>query len=223
MPSQTNNPITQASFPQKKLVRAGASLDANAGASKIFGRAIPTNRKLIISGIVRAAAGVIGATIAFTATNANETFTSAAAHGIATGTPVKLGGTLAPTGLTLGTTYFARAASATTITLHATSADAVANASILAFTGDGTDVTLTPTVVSASYQVFGAVVNKNGVCALEGTPVIDSLEDVAGWACTITADNTNKEGLVNVTPDVDQVTRVEALLELYEVDADVIV
>ncbi len=221
--SATNNPISQKSSTKTKLFEARATLAAAAGASEIFNFPIGVNRQAIVRGVVRAAAGVVGAAVAFTVTNADETFTSASAHGITTGTPVVLGGTLAPTGLTLGNVYFAKAVTATTITLHPTSADAVAGTNTSAVTGDGTAVTLTPTVTIAAYQIFGAAINRVGNTVLVGTPVIDSLEDVSGWACTVTVDNTNDTIQVKITPDTDNATRVEAILEVVDTSADIVV
>ena len=71
-----------------------------------------------------------------------ESFTTGAAHGLATGCKVVLGGTAVPTGLTFGTVYYAIVQSSTVFKLAATLAEALAG-TVTAFTGNGTSVTAT--------------------------------------------------------------------------------
>jgi hypothetical protein len=75
----------------------------------------------------------------FTAANATETFTTAAAHGLTTGAPVRLtnsGGAL-PTGVDGVTVYFAIVLTATTLKLASTEANAFAGTAV-AISDDGT-------------------------------------------------------------------------------------
>jgi hypothetical protein len=206
-------------FSERKLWQGKASLAANAGASKVFAVSVPTNSKAVIRGIVRASAGVIAAPIPVTVANGTETFTAGAAHGYTTVVPCFVTGTVLPAGTVAGTIYYAWGSSTTAFQLYDTMANALVHngsTGLIAVTTDGTAVNIVPTSVDSVHQVFAAVSNRNGNAVLLGSPVIDSLEVVSGWDCTVTADNTDKNLQLNFTPDTALVTKVEWLVEIYK-------
>ena len=188
---------------------AKASFAANAGASALFTLAIAKNSCAYFDCIVRASAGAVAAPLAITTvTNATEVFTLVA-HGLLDGDPVIVGGTAVPTGITAGTVYFVGKIDADTFKLYATSADALVPQNPINCTSDGTAVTVTKTAIQAVYRVQGVVRNRLGYTTLVGSPSIVAFEDVAGWAATIAANNTDDTAEVSVTPDVDLATSYE--------------
>lgn len=213
-------------FDSRKLLVVRTNLAANAGSSQVAAVAVPTNQRALVRGVVRAAAGVVGAAIAGTVDATANTFTASAVHGYAgTVVPGFVSGTVLPTGWTAATLYYAAIKSTTALKLYDTLANAIADdgaTGLIDPTTTGTDVKFTPTVINAEYQVFGAVANREATCALVGTPVVDSLEVISGWACAIQADNTNKALQVMVTPDTAIATRVEVQLEVFVEALDVI-
>ncbi|MFO8014745.1 MAG: hypothetical protein R6X20_15735 [Phycisphaerae bacterium] len=77
--------------------------------------------------------------LTFTADAGTDTLTTASDHDYNTGQPVQVSttGTL-PAGLSTGTTYYARRTGTDTLTLHPTSADAVADTNTVDITDTGT-------------------------------------------------------------------------------------
>jgi len=71
----------------------------------------------------------------------NDDFTSSSPHRFTNGDRIRMSATVAPGGTVNGTTYFARAISATKFAIHATRSDAKNNINQIAISSQGTDVT----------------------------------------------------------------------------------
>jgi len=190
--------------------RASKSLAANAGQSVLTSIKVPVNSMLVVRARVRVAAGAFGP-IAVTADSTTELLTKVA-HGIPTGTPVFVVGTVQPGGVTATTLYFARAASADTISLYDTKAHAAAGGGtgLTDITSNGTVVILTPVCLNGYYILDAVVRNQFGKTTLLGAVnAALTLEDIAAWDVTITANDTTDILEFKGTPDVDLVTRFE--------------
>lgn len=71
-----------------------------------------------------------------------DVITTSASHPFASGSKVRVGGTVLPGGLSADVAYFARSTGAATVTLHPSYATAIANTNIVDITSGGTSVTL---------------------------------------------------------------------------------
>lgn len=206
-----------------KRITGYISVAANAGASVLAAIAVDPNTVNIVEGIIRASAGsqVAPAAIA-SAVAGTDVVTTSAAHGLTTGQPVIVSGITGLTGVVVTTVYFVNAVSATTLTLHDTAANAILGGANgrLDITADGTG-TITGVPVQAVYFIRCAVRNRAGVTSLLGSVDILALEDVAAWAGTIVANNTNDTFDITGTPDASLATKFEWVLNITPAAAEV--
>lgn len=190
--------------------RASKTLAANAGQTVLATLKVPVNSMMIVRARVRAAVGGFGP-ITVVADAAADTLTHVA-HGISSGTPVYVVGTGQPGGVTATTIYYARAASADTITLYDTKAHSVAGGGtgLVDITSVGAGVNVSPMVLNAFYSLDTAVRNQGGKTSLLGTVNAGlTFEDIAAWDATITANDTTDVLEFKGTPDADLATRFE--------------
>ena len=176
---------------------------------------VPPNMIATIYARAKVSAGTNTAPLAVTVSG--NVFT-ATAHGYTTGQPLILGGTTAPTGLTLGNIYYAIVLTANTFSLASTAALALAGTAI-SLSSAGTAVTVDGTKQTAYFEAVGVARNLNGVVALVGTPTITTYKDsaLAAWAVTIVANN------VNANPGVDVCLTSDVNLSNYfEVETETI-
>lgn len=217
-----HSPNSVQDFSERKLIQGKVSLAAGLSATAVYAAPVGINTKTIIRGLVRASSGIIGGTQATVVDAGADTFTSVA-HGFVTVTPMLVSGTVAPTGVTAGTIYYAWPTTVDVVQLYDTLATAATHDGSTGLTNPttaGTAVKLTPTCVDAVYSILGVVANRNGVAANVGSPVVDAFEVISAWACTIAANVTDDTIEVTVTPDATLVTKVEYLLEVFNLNLD---
>lgn len=210
---------TLTNIANRVLVTGSRSFAGNAGASLILSVPVPFNCMAIIRARVRAVAGNLGV-LAVVASAGADTLTLVA-HGVVNGTPVYVGiavGGTQPGGVTATTLYYARAASADTITLYDTQAHAVAGGAtgLVDITSAGVTPLVFITTLNAAYFVDAILANKNGNTALVGSSTIVDYENVAAWACDIVANDTTDAAELKGTPDTVLATSFSAAVE-YEI------
>ncbi len=130
--------------------------------------------------------------------NASTDIATTAAHGLSDGDPVNITGDSAAhhMGLTAGTTYFVNAPSTTTLSFHATYADAIAGSSKEALTDSNASTTnITRELTGANTS--GTLIKNRQWPTYDGTGQID----------TIAGDTTTSEGIEELTAaDLNTVT-----------------
>ena len=198
----------------RKQISASASFAANAGASVITAVPVPKNCMVLVTGRAFASAGALNG-FAVTADASTDALTKTA-HGVVTGTPVFLTGTAVPTGTTENTVYYARAATADTITLYDTEAHAVSGGGtgLVDITAAGTAVKLYTLTQNAAYTIQFAGRNLNGTTALIGSADLNAFEEISAWDLTVVANDTNDTLEVKGTPDATLATRFYVDLEV---------
>lgn len=214
----TTNPSASLEFTDRRLIALGPkALAANAGSTEVLSIPIPRGKQCIIRAILVGAAGVVIAPFAVTADASLDTLT-ATAHSLLVGQPVYVVGTGQPGGVTATTIYYAGVITANTFKLYDTKANAVTGSAtgLIDITTTGSAVFVTSTVENASYTLFGAAHNRNNNVTAIGSVNVISLEDVAAWDATITADDTNKAMSVKVTPDATLASVYTGWYEVYE-------
>jgi hypothetical protein len=183
-----------------KSVRRGLkiSLAGGASATAILSLPVANGETLLVEALVQASAGTFQQNKTFVAANTGDTFTLED-HGLIQGQPVMAISGL-PTGITANTVYYVIKTDDDVIKLASSAANA-AGATAVAISADAAAAVLSTVALIGVYKVTAAVANKNGVTALVGTPDVVAFEDVAGWACTIQANDTTNALEVDGTPD----------------------
>ena len=146
--------------------------------------------------------------------NASTDIATTAAHGLSDGDPVNITGDAAAhhMGLTAGTTYFVNAPSTTTLSFHATYADAIAGSSKLGLTDSNASTTnITRELTGANTS--GTLIKNRQWPQYDGTGQID----------TIVGDSTTAEGIEQLTAaDLNTITDLTGVdVSLGTVDEDV--
>ena len=146
--------------------------------------------------------------------NESTDIATTAAHGLSDGDPVNITGDSAAhhMGLTAGTTYFVNAPSTTTLSFHATYADAIAGSSKEALTDSNASTTnITRELTGANTS--GTLIKNRQWPQYDGTGQID----------TIVGDSTTAEGIEQSTAaDLNTITDLVGIdVTLGKVDEDV--
>jgi hypothetical protein len=197
--------------------QATSSIAANAGATAVLGINVAINTLVFIKALIKLAAGSLSR-FSVTADAGTDVLTAASAHGLATGTPVFVSGTGQPGGVTATTIYYVNAASATTLKLYDTKANAVTGSGtgLVDITSAGSGVIVQATVEQGFYEVTAVCRNRNGKVELLGSADVIAMEDVAAWVATAVADDTNDKVNITITPDPTLATRYDVYVEYFE-------
>ena len=166
------------------------SVAANTSNAVLRNGVVSNNRIAIVSTRVKASIGSNGVSTAITSISSNTA--TLAAHGLVTGQPILLGGTTAPTGLTLGVIYYAIVLNSSTFNFATTPANA-ASATAITLSSAGTAVTFTPVKQTGYFETKATVRVINGVASvLNAATSIVSHKDtaLAAVASTVVANNT---------------------------------
>lgn len=193
--------LGESKLPLTSRINQTLSLAANAGSSVLAKFAIPVNMGALVKARLFACAG--GLEVLSVVADAGADTLTLVAHGVVTGTPVFVVGGTQPGGVTATTVYYARAASADTITLYGTQAQSVTGGGtgLVDITTAGATVKVYKTTLNAVYEVAGAFQNRNGTLAIIGSVDKVGYENVAGWDCDIAANNTTDVVEIKGTPD----------------------
>lgn len=206
-----NVPVTDR--PIARNVVSG-TIAANTSANILRHIAIPLNTVAVVVGRVKAHIGFNGNSVAITSIAGNVA--TLAAHGLVTGQPILLGGGAAPTGLVLGTTYYAISLTANTFSFASTPALAFVPTAI-SLSSAGTTPSIQPVREVAYFEPRAVARNVNGVVSLVGSVIVDNYKDtaLAAWASTWTVNNSNSMvGIdLTLTGDVNIGNAYEALTE----------
>lgn len=215
--SLTKNPLDFVDFKQAtKIALSAKTLAANAGSTEILSVPVARGTSAIVRGLIYASAGVVVAPFTAVADATADTLT-AVAHGLVSGQPVYVVGTVQPGGVTATTVYYANAATADTIALYDTAAHAVSGGptGLIDITTAGTAVVVTTTTVNAAYTILSLGHNRNNNLTAVGSASVVSVEDVSAWDVTSAADNTNKAVSIKATPDTALDTTYTGWFEVF--------
>lgn len=201
---------------------ASVSLAANSGSTKIYGVPLtnPGDVKFVRA-TVKCSIGRQGNAQVFVVDATANTFTLVG-HGITvSGTPIVVGGTAVPAGFTAGTVYYAGVTSTSVLQVYDTPAHAVTNdgaTGLINPTSAGTAVTVTTVQQLAVYVAQASGRNQNGTAVILGANnALSTFEDIAAWDCAWAVNTSTNTLDLKVTPDVQNITQVDAFIEIYSI------